>query len=184
MNAEKLAEILDLHNKWLNNDPGGMEADLGEADLRGANLIKANLRKTDLHKADLHGANLIKANLRETYLREAGLVGANLNNADLSGADLVGAELSEANLRGALLYGTTGVEQFIFANPLGSRNDITQWDMVNDIILCGCFRGTIDEFSAKVEQTHANNPVHLAEYQAMIRFFKAVKAARFPEVKS
>jgi hypothetical protein len=73
---------------------------------------------------------------------------------------------------------TRGIDQFIFARALGSRNDEIQWDMKNDILLCGCFRGTIEEFAARVEETHKDNPVHLAEYRSMIRFFKDVQVAR------
>jgi hypothetical protein len=36
----------------------------------------------------------------------------------------------------------------------------------------------MDEFETAVEKTHANNPVYLAEYRAIIVFFKAVAAAR------
>jgi hypothetical protein len=54
--------------------------------------------------------------------------------------------------------------------------------MKNDIVFCGCFRGTIEEFSAENEKTHTKNPVYLAEYRSMIRHFKEIKAIRFPEV--
>ena len=76
MNANELKNILKLHKKWLNNEEGGLKADLREADLRGA---------------DLSGANLYGANLR----------GANLYRADLCGAILCGADLRGANLREA-----------------------------------------------------------------------------------
>ena len=59
--AEQLKNILDLHQKWLNNEYGGVRVDL-----RGANLCGANLRG-----ANLCGANLRGANLRETDLRGA-----------------------------------------------------------------------------------------------------------------
>ena len=80
MTPEKLTEILAEHKLWLNNEKGGVRA----------NLSKANLRWADLSKANLRGANLR---------------GADLSGADLSGADLSGADLSKANLRGADLSG-------------------------------------------------------------------------------
>ena len=80
MTAEKLAEILENHKKWIMND-GGCRADLSGADLSGA----------DLSRADLSGADLSWANLSR----------ANLSRADLSGADLSWAYLSGANLSGA-----------------------------------------------------------------------------------
>ena len=84
-----LNKILDLHKKWLGNNPDGVRAELREADLRLANL----------GEADLRWANLRGANLR----------GANLRGADLRGADLRWADLSGANLRGANLGGATGL---------------------------------------------------------------------------
>ena len=89
MNANELKNILKLHKKWLNNEEGGLKADL-----RGADLREADLREADLSGADLSGANLYEANLR----------GANLYRADLCGAILCEADLREANLRGATLY--------------------------------------------------------------------------------
>ena len=88
MEAEKLSKILELHKKWINNEPGGEQAnlrgaDLRIADLRGADLRIANLREADLWRADLRGADLRIADLR----------GADLEGADLEGADLKGANL-------------------------------------------------------------------------------------------
>ncbi|WP_462351069.1 DUF5758 domain-containing protein [Fusobacterium varium] len=88
MTELELKEILEKHNKWLNNKDGGEKANLRWADLRGADLRWANLRGADLREADL---------------RWADLRGADLRGADLRGADLRGADLSGANLRGANL---------------------------------------------------------------------------------
>ena len=80
MTAEKLAEILENHKKWLAND-GGFRADLSGANLRWANLSEADLSGANLSRADLSEADLSGANLSE-----ADLSGANLSRADLSGA--------------------------------------------------------------------------------------------------
>ena len=124
-----LNKILDLHKKWLGNNPDGVRAELREADLRlanlgeadlrwanlrgadlrGANLRGADLRGADLRWADLSGANLRGANLRGANLRGANLRGADLRGADLRWADLSGANLRGANLRGANLGGATGL---------------------------------------------------------------------------
>lgn len=53
MEAEKLSKILELHKKWINNEPGGKQANL-----RGADLWKADLRGADLWRANLRGADL------------------------------------------------------------------------------------------------------------------------------
>jgi uncharacterized protein YjbI with pentapeptide repeats len=109
MTSAEIKQVLALHKKWLNNEPGGERADLRGADLRGTNLSRANLSEADLSKADLReanlrGADLSKANLSKADLRDANLRKANLRGADLSWADLRGAILSEAELIGAYLY--------------------------------------------------------------------------------
>ena len=114
MNANELENILKLHQKWLNNEEGGVRADLRGADLRGADLrepslYRANLRGANLYRVDLNGVSLRGADLREANLRgailyRADLCGADLREASLSGADLSGATLYRANLRRANLY--------------------------------------------------------------------------------
>ena len=105
MNGEEIRIVLEKHEKWLNNELGGIRADLGEAALYGLNLSGANLYGADLIIADLRVAYLIKADLREASLSGANLSGADLYEANLSGADLSGADLREANLSGANLSG-------------------------------------------------------------------------------
>ena len=85
MTAEKLAEILENHKKWIMNDGG----------------CRANLSGADLSRADLSWANLSGANLSGADLSRANLSWADLSGANLSGANLSGADLSWANLSGA-----------------------------------------------------------------------------------
>ena len=80
MNIE---ERLELHQKWICNEPGGIRLEEHGADLRGANLRGADLREADLGVADLQEADLQEANLRGANLRGANLWGANLRGADL-----------------------------------------------------------------------------------------------------
>ena len=53
MEQKKLVEILEKHQKWLDDNPDGEKADLRWADLQGTDLQEA-----DLQEADLRGANL------------------------------------------------------------------------------------------------------------------------------
>ena len=114
MTKDKLNEILRAHKLWLNDEAGGVRANLRganlrDADLRCADLRGANLRDADLRGANLSGANLRDADLRGADLRGADLSGANLRCADLSCADLRDADLSGADLRGANLSGAKGL---------------------------------------------------------------------------
>ena len=64
-------EELELHAKWLCNEPDGVRLVKPGANLSGANLS---------------GANLSGANLSGAYLSDAYLTGANLSGAYLTGA--------------------------------------------------------------------------------------------------
>lgn len=88
METNELNEILKKHKMWLNNEEGGVRADLSDTDLSFCDLSGADLYHADLDCAVLCGADLYGANL----------YGANLYGADLSGAVLSGADLSGANL--------------------------------------------------------------------------------------
>ena len=44
MNGEEIRIVLEKHEKWLNNELGGIRADLSGADIYGLDLRGANLR--------------------------------------------------------------------------------------------------------------------------------------------
>ena len=137
-------------------------ADLYGADLYGADLYGANLYGADLRDADLGGANL----------RGADLYGANLRGANLYGANLYGADLRDADL--GEKWGKLEKNTDIFiAGPLGSRNGYTIFFHTDKgiFVQCGCFRGTLDEFVAKVKETHNDNE-HARNYLAIVEFVK------------
>lgn len=48
MEENQLKNVLELHRKWINKEPGGERANLWEANLWEANLRGANLRGADL----------------------------------------------------------------------------------------------------------------------------------------
>ncbi len=90
-----LSTILELHKKWLNDEQGGVRANLRGADLNYASLREADLRDADLSYANLREANLRGADLRDASLREANLSYASLREADLSYANI---DFSQLNL--------------------------------------------------------------------------------------
>nr|DAW47825.1 MAG TPA: pentapeptide repeat protein [Caudoviricetes sp.] len=101
--------------------------------------------------------------------------------ANLRGADLRGANLRDANLRGANLWdanlrGAAG--KILSFGPIGSRQGITYVTKTERTIhvRCGCFYGTLEEFSAKVEGEHGDSQ-HGKSYKAAIEFIKAHDAS-------
>ena len=131
-----------------------------------------NTIKKTLEEAVKSGANLGGANLGGAYLG-----GANLGGAYLGGADLRGAYLRGADLRGAYLRGEWGklgsASDVLIVGPIGSRNGYTTIYHTDKgvFVTCGCFRGTLDEFAKKVEETHGDNK-HARDYKALVEFAK------------
>ena len=79
MTTEKLNEILKKHKLLLNDEIGGIRADLSYADLRYADLRGANLRYADLRDANLSDADLSDADLRGANLSGAHDLMSNIN---------------------------------------------------------------------------------------------------------
>lgn len=77
--------------------------------------------------------------------------------------------LSFANLRSAKTDKT-----YYQISCIGSRKGTTTYCIEDEKIWCGCWSGTMEEFTARVKGTHKNNAQYLAEYKAAIKFFKAM----------
>lgn len=180
-----LKEVLRLHERWIIDDKDGRRADLS-----GANLGRAGLRGADLRGADLRCAYLGGAGLRRAYLGGADLscayLGcADLRGADLSGADLSGADLRDANLGGADLSGATFDDRIFCLDRIGSVKRRTTYNASKNIVWCGCFRGTFEEWVAKIRETYPDdNNVYRKEYEAAIAFFKTVAEANEGEAQN
>ena len=62
------------------------------------------------------------------------------------------------------------MEHYLVMGPIGSRNAFTTFFRTKDRkikVTCGCFFGTIDEFLAKVKQTHGDSK-HAKVYRAAV----------------
>ena len=170
----KIKDILEKHKMWVNDIFGGERANLRGADLGGADLRGADLRGADLGGADLGGADLRGADLTDANLTDANLRGANLTGADLRGANLTGADLTYANLRGADLRGADLEDEFYYIGNIGSRKDQTTVNLNKNIVWCGCFVGSLEEFQIQVEKTHGGKitNVHYYDYMDFIELCK------------
>ena len=116
--------------------------------------------------------NTVKDTLQEAVKSGADLRGADLRGADLRSADLYGADLRSADL--CEEWGKLEKNTDIFiAGPLGSRNSYTTFFHTDKgiFVQCGCFRGTLEEFTAKVKETHNDNE-HARNYLAIAEFVK------------
>ena len=160
LTVEQIAEIIESHGKWLRGEDGGERADFSFKDCRGANFEDANFED-----ANCRDANFVGANCR----------GANFEGANCRGANFEGAkELNNAQIWDTNLGGTTLDGRWVVVAQIGSRKGTTYYDKENDIIRCGCFKGTLDEFAEAVEREHSDHPQYLAEYRAAITYIKAI----------
>ena len=64
---------------------------------------------------------------------------------------------------------------FIQVNSLGSRNDLLTYDVINDVISTGCFKGSLAKFKAAVKYTHSNNKFVRKKYLATIKYLKSLR---------
>lgn len=164
----ELREVLEKHEKWLNNEGDGNRAELGYTDLRGANL---------------RGAELSYANLRGSDLIGADLSGADLSYIDLSYANLRGANLSGADLIGTNLSGAITDKRYIQVACIGKRKSTTTYCVDDNLVLCGCWNnyngGTLEEFEKRVKEVYGENgkepnKQYYSEYIGAINLFKGV----------
>jgi hypothetical protein len=145
------------------------------ADLRSADLSSADLRSADLRYADLRYANLRSADLRYADLRYANLSSADLSSADLRYANLRSAGLRYADLRSADLSSADLRLTIVQIAGIGTARRMTTYCADYDKVWCGCFTGTLKEFSARCLETHRCHTKYLAEYKAAIAFFKSIE---------
>ena len=145
------------------------------ADLSGADLSGADLRGADLSGADLRWADLRWADLRGADLSGADLSGADLRWADLRWADLRGADLSGADLRGADLSGAKTDKRYLSVSCIGSAKRMTTYCFEDDVVWCGCFTGTLEQFEQQVLETHADGTQHRKEYIGFINYLKSLR---------
>ena len=129
----------------------------------------ADLSSADLSSADLSSANLSSADLRFANLRFANLSFANLSFANLSSANLISADLSSADLSSAALD-----KRYISVSCIGSSKRMTTYCFEDDIIWCGCFKGSLADFEKQVKKTHKNNEKYLKEYLGFINYLKTL----------
>jgi hypothetical protein len=170
MSPDKIKQVLDEHEKWVNGT-GGTFANLSGAGLTRADLSRANLSGAGLTRADLSRANLSGADLSRANLSGADLTGANLFGANLSGANLYHADLTRAKItdKDTLIGG----RPFLQIGPIGSRSACLHAYITDNGIMVrtGCFFGTLAEFSAKVKDTYKNT-AHGKEYMAAVALIK------------
>jgi hypothetical protein len=66
-------------------------------------------------------------------------------------------------------------KRYIQVTCIGSRKGTTTYCFEDDLIVCGCFKGTLKEFETKVKVTHKDNPQYKAEYLGFISYLKMLR---------
>ena len=121
--------------------------------------------KTKIEIKSIWGSILFEYEKENNSIKDT-LIEAIKGDADLGGADLRDANLGE--------WGRiNNPSDILIVGLIGSRNDYTTIFHTDKgvFVQCGCFRGTLDEFEAKVKETHQGNQ-HERDYLALIQFAK------------
>lgn len=142
MEKERLQEILEKHEKWLNDEDGGERANLEYADLTNADLTNADLSN------------------------------ANLSNANLSIADLRNANLKDGRIWDTKFTGVRGLNVISIQMNTSERNRLINYIPSIDRVSAGCFHGTLEELKDKVKEIHGNNPIIKERYEKAIEFIE------------
>ena len=77
---------------------------------------------------------------------------------------------------GSLDLRGTGIatnENWIISKELGSRNSITSYQVSKDIIRCGCFVGSLEEFKNRVDSVYPSG-VHRHDYFVFIELIESL----------
>ena len=129
LSQQGLDEVLDKHEKFVNNQRDGERAqsgmhDLSHLDMAGKNLSRAELTGGILNYYNLSGAMMNDEDMRDGVLLKstaegsdltpivhdeasAGMEKTTLKGADMTWAKLIRANLTKANLVGVMLSGVT-----------------------------------------------------------------------------
>ena len=94
-------------------------------------------------------------------------------DARVSGSAMVCGDAmvsGDAVLRGGVKVKKT--TDYVLAGPAGSRAAVTTFVPGDDMVFCGCFSGTLEEFAARVEETHEGQALFLSQYRSMVQFFR------------
>lgn len=105
---QQINELLDQHEKFLADEPGGMGLSLLGIDLSNLDFSGRNLRSVHLS-----GSNLSGAFFRNANLHRANLSSCKLNNADFTNADISEASLAFTECEGALFVNTNTNQAFL-----------------------------------------------------------------------
>ena len=145
-----------------------------EADSIAEAVARAVKEDADLTSADLSHADLSNADLSDANLAWANLAWANLSNTDLSHANLQRASLIGAKVQDKTLWGK---RPFLSLGQCGFVNRTTLAFFFEDgsepFIMCGCFKGGLKEFKARIKETHSGTFYEI-EYNAMAKFIKTL----------
>ena len=79
----------------------------------------------------------------------------------------------DAVLRGGVKVKKT--TDYVLVGPAGSRAAVTTFVPGDDMVSCGCFSGTLEEFAARVEETHEGQALFLSQYRSMVQFFRLMR---------
>lgn len=143
----ELNAILLAHERFQNQKPGGVAAQLAAMDLSRLNFAQRNLRDADLSGATLIGATLARADLQRAKLycadlRLADARHANLSQSDMRGTSLRGANLSCAILDGADLRSATmagsGAQGLYIGDNAKTGNNAPPWECIGAVDFSNC----------------------------------------------
>ncbi len=149
MNAE-IQQALELHQKWLNKEEGGIRLRAPRMDFTGTDFTGYSLSKCDIRHSNLTDC------IMPWDLKYATLTTCYGTNVDFSKSCLDQAALETSDISGFNFIGATWGGQILTKPPIHWGGEGSYWVLQTDIVArIGCKEFTIAEWNALTDDDRA-----------------------------
>ncbi|MBA4123995.1 MAG: pentapeptide repeat-containing protein [Acidobacteria bacterium] len=116
MTQEELDNLLNEHQKWLEDRSKGKKLELRNLNLKSFHLADRKLYLIVLENIDLSQSNCSKTSFSSGHLRNIKFCGANLDNSDFSDVDMEDIDFSNSKMKEIQIHSLNNAERLTFDN--------------------------------------------------------------------
>ena len=146
---------------WIGGEVRVFGGTIRGGDIRGGTIWGGTIRGGTIRGGDIWGGTIR---------------GGTIWGGDIRGGTICGGTIRGGDIRGGTIWGGAEIksnDDFMVVDCLGSENRTTTLfkTKIGISVQCGCFKGTLDEFSKTVKKTHGDN-IYGKEYKLLIKIAK------------
>lgn len=166
---EELNEILDKHERWFDNKPGGEQADLSNKNLSNLDISDRQLHFINFNNSDLSYSKLLRSrfdyanfencklkccNMKMTKFTESILTGTDLSYSSLESAEFISCRMYDISLDKSYLYKLNIIDcvtnDLLQVKNKGIFTEEILYFYKKDRLVAGYFDGNLEEFKATI----------------------------------